>query len=527
MTVVMEPNPMPGTFLPDNDFSFRCAKFKASPFLPPDRDTSNTTTTSSSSSSFSQNSQQGWRQSETNTSRFSDDQRYSRKRPRLNTGSLQDASHNRSSSAHGDVSSPSPLVNTDYRIAGGLDTPTASRTQHEEDGHEFDYEIDCRPSRYSSQNSSHTTDSYFPKTTAPDRSRKNKRRLSPPSPPMKGWGKTVWAFTGGFAGKVINFCWNTTFSGFYAGGGGGYKFDTGTTGPASSTWADVGTKGDGYGDGYSSCSRKMDQETTPLPGGFPDEGPEFIEDYMSKLTVDHEEHSDVTPSRGRRDEVPAISRYNSWVFVEDSHGTSRSRESSPVRKKSRASTANLYAARPSNVPRHPSHTLCRPCLTPRSSTARSSASYASPRNSISSVSTTKHQPHHAIASFPTTDLQEDSGKRQSTRPSSRHSNRASLASPRRQSSVSPTSPSQKQSPEVRKFEQKMRKKEAKQDQTMNRFNYRLQAMIREGQAALGSRVEVEMGDEDVDLDEGYYEDRDVKGGIRAWGTEDARPWPRS
>ncbi|EXJ58486.1 hypothetical protein A1O7_05912 [Cladophialophora yegresii CBS 114405] len=526
MTVVMEPNPMPGTFLPDNDFSFRCAKFKASPFLPPDRDSPLNT-----SSPSSQQSQQLRRQSETKPSHFSDDQRYSRKRPRLNTGSiLRDASHNRSRSAHTGVLSPSPLVNTNYRIAGGLDTPTASRTQHEEDAHEYDYEIDCRPSRYSSRNSLHTSDSYFPKTPAPDQNRRSKRRLSPPSPPIKGWGKTVWAFTGGFAGKFINFCWNTTFSGFYAGGGGGYQFDTGTPGLAASTWTEVGTKDDfsDYGNGAS--SRRMDQEITPLPGGFPDEGPEFIEDYMSKLNVDEEQNNDLTPCRRRQEEAPPISRYNSWVVVEDSHGSSRSRESSPVRKKSRASTANLYNARPSHEPRQPSHTLSsRPCLTPRSSTARSSASYASPRSSSSSIPTTKHQLHRSIPSLPTTNSQENTGKRQPTRPGSSHANRASLASPRRQSSVSvsQTSPSLKQSPEVRKFEQKMRKKEAKQDQTMNRFNDRLQAMIREGQAALGSRIEVEMGDEDVDLDEGYDEYRDVKGAIAAWGAEDARHWPRA
>ena len=56
----------------------------------------------------------------------------------------------------------------------------------------------------------------------------------------------------------------------------------------------------------------------------------------------------------------------------------------------------------------------------------------------------------------------------------------------------------KPSPEVRKFEQKLRKKEAKQDETMNRFNAHLQAMIREGQRALGSKVEVEFVGESED-----------------------------
>ncbi|KIW67000.1 hypothetical protein PV04_06278 [Phialophora macrospora] len=519
MTVVMEPNPMPGTFLPDNNFSFRCAQFKASPFQPPDRDSPN-------ASSWSQNSQQVRRPPVSVSDTISEDQRSSRKRPRLNTRHLHDEAQISSRSTTCEVLSPSPLVNTNYRIAGGLDTPTASRAQQEEDAREFDYEIDCRPSRYNSQNSVHTSDSYFPKTPAPDQNRTSKRRLSPPSPPMKGWGKTVWAFTGGIAGKVINFCWSTTFSGFYAGGGGGYKFDAGTPGLASSTWTEVDSKYDFFDNSKGAPSRGIDRETTPVPGGFPDEGPEFIEEYMSKLTVDQEQNHDLTPCKSRVRESPAISRHNSWVVVENSYSTSRSRESSPARKKSRASTANLYAARPSHAPRHSSGTLSRPCLTPRLSTGRSSASYASPRTSIRSISTTKHQPRHSTASIPTISSQDNHGKLPLKRPGSIHANRVSIASPRRQSSISETSPSQKPSPEVRKFEQKMRKKEAKQDQTMNRFNDRLEAMIREGQAALGSRIEVEIGDEDVNLDEGYYENGEEKGGVLGWGTEEGRHWPQ-
>ncbi len=84
-----------------------------------------------------------------------------------------------------------------------------------------------------------------------------------------------------------------------------------------------------------------------------------------------------------------------------------------------------------------------------------------------------------------------------------------MASPRRQSSqVNVSQPS----PEVRKFEQKMRRKEAKQDHTMNRFNAQLQAMILEGQQALGSKVEVvDDAGVDVDEDEGYGEGSGVKG----------------
>ena len=86
-----------------------------------------------------------------------------------------------------------------------------------------------------------------------------------------------------------------------------------------------------------------------------------------------------------------------------------------------------------------------------------------------------------------------------------------MASPRRQSSQVHTAQA---SPEVRKFEQKMRRKEAKQDQTMNRFNAQLQAMIREGQQALGSKIEVvDDGMSDLDVDEGYEEGSEME----RWG----------
>ena len=55
-------------------------------------------------------------------------------------------------------------------------------------------------------------------------------------------------------------------------------------------------------------------------------------------------------------------------------------------------------------------------------------------------------------------------------------------------------------------------------------------MIREGQAALGSRVEVEMGDdaeEEDDLDEGFYEASNDKGEVFSWHTENTRNWSRS
>lgn len=76
------------------------------------------------------------------------------------------------------------------------------------------------------------------------------------------------------------------------------------------------------------------------------------------------------------------------------------------------------------------------------------------------------------------------------------------------------------SPEVRKFEQKMRRKEAKEDESIRRLNAQLKAMIQEGKQALGSKIEVMDGadaDEDIDCDEGFVD------GDEPWERDYVRP----
>ena len=445
-------SPLPGSYLPANDTTFRCTTFNSSLFLPPSQDRSQSPASSSLSQTF--------------RARTSS-QSSSRKRPRLDPTSRRD------------TLSPPPLANTNYRIAGGLDTPTALDVHREEDADRYAFETDCRPNRYThmqkQEKPSAQTDSYFPQTPASIESThgNGKRRLSR-SPNQNGWSKTVWALTGGIAGKVINFCWNNTFKGFHAGGGNGYNFDLGTPGVSSSSiWTGAGSKEDVFQDSYSAGSRNHGDKT-PIPGGFPED-----RDFPSSF------------SAGR---TTSFERRNDWVIVDDPN---QDRDASPVRKKSRASTASLQARQPSR--QASSQKLSRPRLA-----SRTSASYASPRSLSVSVSS-KPQHQRPVSTF--------DGNANASRPTSR----ASMASPRRQSSqVNVSQPS----PEVRKFEQKMRRKEAKQDHTMNRFNAQLQAMILEGQQALGSKVEVvDDAGVDVDEDEGYGEGSGVKGCER----ENSRP----
>ncbi|KAL2403972.1 hypothetical protein ABEF95_001608 [Exophiala dermatitidis] len=567
-TLIESPVAIPGSFMPDQDsLMFRPARCGPSVFIPPASD-NNSYPETPTSTSFTGRSQPISTQTEYN-------HETSRKRPRLTTARNQ--SHKQGRSAYDsyrlssiqtqtqtpcrdDALSPPPFVSTDYRMAGGgLDTQLAPGVQGEEDGHEYDYEADCRPSRFAAQHKSFQSDSYFPLQSTPQAEQRGKRRHSSNSP--KGWGKTVWALTGGIAGKVFNFCWETTFKGFYAGGGNGYQFQM-DSGCDSKIWTqgmDISQQEDVFQNDYS-ANQDPARERTPVPGGFPEDQPNFIEDYMSNPSPSRMNGAGprsgpiATPTFQRG--VSLASSRNEWVVVgeedQDDDGDGQdsiSREASPVRKKSRASTANLYA-RPALTARQASGPSVRPRMASRSSSSSvchkpsisslSSASFASPRRTFTTVNNSNSPALHATprqsgigvcsgrgSHGPTGTTTITSPKRPTATIKGRSSSntRASLASPRRYASASqlatgavgavdphlsaglsetPTiivSPHHQPSPEVRKFEQKLRRKEARQDETMNRFNAQLQAMIREGQQALGAKVEVELVDEDEDDDD--------------------------
>ncbi|KEF59195.1 uncharacterized protein A1O9_04039 [Exophiala aquamarina CBS 119918] len=494
---------VPGSFLPsDNEStsSFHCVPFKSSLFLPPAKDSP-----SSASSLTTSRPAQSISKSHAALST------QSRKRPRVEPKDEEfQTPHNRSYNHNNDNSidapSPSPFVNTDYRFAGGVEAPADLNSQRADYEREYEYEHDCRPNRYTSQQvlSRQPSGPRFPHTPS---SAQAKRRLS--QSPKGGWGKTVWALTGNVAGKVFNFCWQsaTSFKGFYAGGGNGYHFDTGKPGVATHGWLDVDSKEDVFHTDYSVPRGCRERESTPVPGEFPAEPSEFIEDYMSQPWR-YGSDNDYTPTA--RPILPA-SR-SSWVVVDGPSMSSR--DTSPVRKKSRASVAPLSnSARPSprNIGGNSSGTT-RPRLTSRSSTNKSAASIASPRASLASgqLGPSHAQSRQSLLTSP--DNFQSTARRQSSR--------ASLASSRRQSShlMATATSNNQSSPEVRKFEQKLRRKEAKEDESIRRLNEQLKAMIQEGKQALSSKIEVVDGsDEDIDCDEGFVD------GDEAWERDYVRP----
>lgn len=497
---------VPGSFAPtenDSTSSFHCAPFKSSLFLPPAKESPPSVSSFTRPARAQPISNSHGRLSSQNRKRARVDHRDEDARTPSNN------SYSTTKNNHFDESSPSPFVSTDYRFAGGVATQADLNSQRAAYEREQEYERDCRPNRYGSQQplSRQPSGSYFP--TTPSFTQPNHDPVS--SSDRNGWKKSVWALTGTVAGKVFNFCWQSaaSFKGFYAGGGNGYDFDNGTPAVTSKGWAEVNPKEDVFNQHYDAPRGRRGRDSTPVPGEFPSEQPEFIENYMSQPWKYGNNNDDTPTAR------PALAgSRNSWVVVDGP--SSETRDTSPVRKKSRASVAPLSTStRPSprNLSSNGSLNV-RPRLASRSSVNKSSASIASPRASLANGGldhghTKSRQSLSAAANLP------DGTTR---RPSSR----ASLASPRRQTSHALPAPAAgaQASPEVRKFEQKMRRKEAKEDESMRRLNEQLKAMIKEGKQALGSKIEVTDGvgaDEDIDCDEGFVDGDD------GWEREYVRP----
>lgn len=398
-----------------------------------------------------------------------------------------------------DCLSPAPLANTDYFLAGGIDTPGAWSYQRDEHLELFEAEQDHRWNRFAQQRQTQhqTQQEPFPvfvgahdksqngrrqqqmvKTTT----RTNESQNSNTQSSISGWHlrKVAWAMTGGLAGKIFNFCWNTTFRGFSAGGGQAYTTD------GRSALTHTSSRGDDGG-GYFSQQQQYN---------------------FSDAQSHHTPHIGTpTSTKAKRPGMDRSVTRSSWVLVErldiperDNHDED---EHSPVRKKSRASTAGTGIG---GINWQYSKDE-RPQQSAKLNTNINTASFASPRSrslgsSNATTATTTTMRNYGLSPS------HNSSKRQRT-------SFTPLASPtKRQSSLSQaelqTVTSLHSSPEVEAFKRQKRRENKKQDESLRRLNAQLQDMIREGKQALGSKVEVIDGrdddNDDFDMDEGCFVD---------------------
>ncbi|KAL8905543.1 MAG: hypothetical protein Q9207_002569 [Kuettlingeria erythrocarpa] len=340
------------------------------------------------------------------------------------------------------LASPAPFVNTQYRLAGGLDTPTAALTRSL-DLNEGNGPSPSMALRGGSRGTSRgiACEDYFGRLpSALAREANGRPRIYSTHSSKDGWGATVYTILGA-AGKVWEFCKSNAFQGFYAGKGQGYELKPSMHSMDENDlqWHDLDEKDPTLG-------KRTGQDS--IPGQFPEA--DFIEDYMLQ------DHS--TPPRAakkvQRSKGEGGMREN-WVMVDRS--PMRSRDGSPVRLSARK-------------------------LPPSSASGRRPVTRGERRSLL---------PAHR----PSLTSHAGSPGMRSDRPASFASPRSPLTSPRHESPVSV---------EVQRHAARIRRQEIEEDANLQRFNQQLKAMIREGKEALRTTVEVE-DESDVVADEGYIE----------------------
>ena len=386
----------------------------------------------------------------------------SRKRQRLNT--LATAQENTEDVAVDSFpfASPSPLVNTKYRLAGGLDTPSAKYEQ------ETDEEQYWRGNRLVQRMSNPDTRDYFPPCSALLQRDGNGRKRAHSTPTRPGWGRTILSLPVGIADRVYQFCTNA-FQGFSAGRG--QTFQLGGTTPSvveSFGWVKVENPFDVFDEEY--------RGSTLVPGEFPQES--FIENYMSQPQAYQVVPATPTPSHGADGDL--VLR-NSWAVI--NKPKTQSRGTSPVRKRPKFGAENRR-------PNLSGPSSLGPDFSPSRSSASSNASFASPRGGLLRPSSSGRQPNTSSSS-----------------PQKHYRSRSSIASPRglhlspQDSEGRPSTPV---SPELKQFQKRAQRLDKKNKESLRRLTRQTEDLLRMGREALGASVEVQDGrGEPFEEDEGY------------------------
>ncbi|RMX87804.1 hypothetical protein D0869_02085 [Hortaea werneckii] len=340
-------------------------------------------------------------------------------------------------------------VNEKYSLSGGLDTPGL---QAMADMEQMQLGSTGNDRRWRGDPSRRQFSGRLPSQTLLSRERNGAPRVHSSSDSESGQTWAGMAFS--LVGKVFSFG-STVFRGFYAGGGKGYDMNQ-----SDNIWMS-----------QESCS-------TPLPGAWRDE---FFD-----LDAEQEE----TPLPERPPKKRRQTDKEAWIMVDMSDV-----ESSPKRKISgtgapRLNVAQSTAQVPPQAPTQGPHT-------------RSPASRASNRRSLAPISHRRQSSHVSNPGSPA-----------QLAPPSTPDRRASFAPMR--SGSRPTSSSNNNlhaayaSPEIERYVKRRDRHDRRADAAMGDMSRKLAELIKQGQAALGTKFEVEdeyHDDDDVyETDEGYVDE---------------------
>lgn len=349
------------------------------------------------------------------------------------------------------AASPAPLANTRYCLAGGFDTPTLATAVHF-DINDAQRDINFR-SKWDTTSLSTPEQSYVSGPLA--RERNGKSRLGNNSS-TAGWGTFVFSLVSGAAGRMWDLCLSTApFLGFYAGGGEGYAFPSSSQSPAS-----------------NDLDASYFRLPTPMSGKYPPGLGEWDE-------------STTPPRPAKRIHTDTGA---GWVVVDQDLQTHESPRLS-IRKISAGSTS--YTSNRSVSSASTADPRLRKSLIPVSRRSSSHVSHTgSPSLQAVYHSPTQqpksHQRSASTASMRSPSLQVRTNSTSNNRPGSRHS-------------YGPASPL---SPEAQRFLLRQEKQDRAADKSMRKMSRQVQALIRQGQAALGTKVEVE-DENEQGVDEGF------------------------
>ena len=262
--------------------------------------------------------------------------------------------------------SPAPLANSKYRLAGGLDTPTAAAASPADD---FDHSSATAFRKTWSSNSQIKGRTIFTMERL-DRERNGKKRSrSSMEQSSESWSGYMFRVAGGLAGKMWSFCRAGAFTGFTAGGGAGYRI-TETT-PERVDQADNSSGNSDEG----SCGLSL-RGSTPVPGGFP------TDDFE---TIDYQEEEEDNPRPSKRLQT---SQAGDWVVVDSNAHATPERTIATGHSPRSASGLRSFLPRPvssSGSRARPQTSTARlssaSCATPRAEKPRS-ASFASARSPV-------------------------------------------------------------------------------------------------------------------------------------------------
>jgi hypothetical protein len=343
-------------------------------------------------------------------------------------------------------------------------------------------------------------------------------QLIRPVEPPAGWSRVAFNTLGGVVGKVWEFCTASAFKGFYAGGGTGYSIED----PASTDLSNGAATDNSPRDYFSS---RTAGDSTPVPGDFPQA--DYIPDGSNTTGTTT---PDATPSRPtkRRQISGADDILKNWVVVDELNSGEKSRPSSRVSSRTPGRATPSRNTRPSvTTGRRISVPVSRINTTPgpnrRSSYRASHASSPAPSThepasfagmrSFRPVSPPPPSPSPSRIPIPVSASREHYNPYTSPRPSSaasgyrtsvggvmsptsrtgshRRTHSGASAASGRAPREDETALSPRLTEEARRLAAKRRREEKDNDMRMNDFNSRLQAMIRQGKEALGTKIEVE------------------------------------